>query len=156
MQTKKLIKYLKRRINIVEKENIYVSLYLCVCFHNLNAINKCMENAWIIKKERNYKKDAAFLSLFLLLIFKADYLQRRVKIQEKQTKARKFLPFTCLHVSVHVQVCVCKCVGAMLWLLLLLLREKAEKREMVNNFECKERNMNELETFFLAEQQNGI
>lgn len=53
-------------------------------------------------------------------------------------------------------VCVCKCVGAMLWLLLLLLREKAEKREMVNNFECKERNMNELETFFLAEQQNGI
>lgn len=52
--------------------------------------------------------------------------------------------------SVCVCASVCKYVGAMLWLLLLLLREKADKREMVNNFECKERNMNELETFIFG------
>lgn len=85
------------------------------------------------------------LSLFLLLIFKADYLQWRVKIQVKQTKARKFLPLTCLHVSVYVWLCMCVCgrhvVDAVVISDTAAVWEEAEKRKIVNNFRCKMRNM---------------
>lgn len=117
-------------------------LYLCVCCHNLNAINKCMENAWIIKRKKLQKENAASLSLFLLLIFKADYLQWRVKIQVKQTKARKFLPFTCLHVSVYVCMCVwAPCCGCCCYFWHCRCRGGGRKRKIVNNFGCKVRNM---------------